>query len=301
MYRTAEHVTGKAAASPGFPLELARIAHRRFAGGTQRIDDPFSVRHFSDLTGGHGVTYRRDIAERAAGNSFTTMAMDLLDSVILDGDPIELAVVAHVTPDIDCRLAATTYLSHVLPGCALAFAVSDCGMATPYTALRLAGAYARRHDYRRALVLLVDQATLPYDVPGGTAPAGDAAIGILLARGGPTGIGLQQLAGVRPAAVPTAVDGLLDAVAGPDEPIAVIAGAGIDPDRDLPERCEAVWCAPAGYPCTATWEGLARHIGACAGGRVVLVDYDRTTGDLCACAVDRPWSTRPAPDVRDAA
>jgi hypothetical protein len=291
MFRTAEPFVERGG---GFPLGLAQIVHRRFPVGTTRIDDPFAIRHLSDLTGCYGVTYRGDVAERSTGNTFTTMAAELVEAVVTPDTPIELVIVAHATPDLDCRYAATTSLTHALPASSLVFAVSDCGLSTPYTALRLAGNYVRRLDYGGALVLLMDQATLPYD----TALAGDAAVAILLRRQCPTGLALRQLAGVRPADMPAALVHALRAVAGADEGVAVIAGAGIDPDRDLPARAEAIWCAPTGYPCTATWEGLARHLGAGAGARVVLIDYDRQAGDLSVCAVGKPW---PAPTVRDAA
>jgi hypothetical protein len=287
MYRTAGPTIG--ARSKPFPLGLARIVHRRFGGGTSRVDDAFSVRHFSDLTTGHGVAYRGDIAARSAGNTFTAMATELIDAVSPDDGPIELVIVAHATPDLDCRLAATTYLSDALPGCSLVFAVTDGGAATPYTALRLAGHYADRHGYRCVLVLLMDQATLPYDIPAESMLAGDAAVGILLKRTSPTGLAFTQSTEVLPEDLPAAVGTTLAAMTTPGEAIAVIAGAGLDPDRDLPECDDVIWCAPNGFPCTATWEGLARQIGACATGRIVLVDYDRRTLDLSVCAVHQPW------------
>lgn len=289
MYRTNE-VFGPPAGQPRsavFPLGLARVVHRRFDSGTTRIDDDDAVRHLTDLTNLYGVTYREDIARRSTGNTFTGMAGELIDAMSSPDEPIDLVVIAHATPDLDNRLAATTYLSHVLPDASLVFAVSEGGTCTPYTALRLAGTYAERHGYQRALVLLMDQATLPYDT--GTTLSGDAAIGLLLQRQCPTGLVLRQVTGVTPATVAEAFEDVLSMVAGPDEPVAVIAGAGVDPDRDLPGRAEAVWYAPMGYPCTATWEGLARHLGAGTGGRVVLIDYEPDTGDLSVCAVDQPW------------
>jgi hypothetical protein len=290
MYRTAAPATGNGMGTVPFPLGLARIAHRRFGSGTSRIDDEFSVRHFSDLTTGHGVAYRGDIA---AGNTFTTMAMELIDAVTPADGQIELVIVAHTTPDLDCRLAATTYLSHALPGCSLVFAVSDGGAATPYTALRLAGYYAGRHGYQCVLVLLMDQATLPYDIPPDSLPAGDAAVGILLRRTSPTGLAFRQSTGVMAADLPAAVEATLAAMTEPDEPVAMIAGAGVDPDRDLPECDDVIWCAPDGFPCTATWEGLAGQIGTRVAGRIVLVDYDRRTQDLSVCAVNQPWVAQP--------
>ncbi|MEV4318235.1 hypothetical protein [Actinocrispum sp. NPDC049592] len=295
MYRTTGAAGPVRQRTGALPLGLARIVHRRFPRGSYRVDDPFSVRHFTDLTDGYGVTYRPDVAERSGGNSFTTMATELIETMSTPDDPIEIVVVAHATPDIDCRLSAATYLSDALPTTSLVFALSDGGSCTPYTALRVVGDYAWRQGYQSAMVLLMDQATLPYDT--GRTLSGDAAIGILLQRECQTGLVLRQVTGVRPEDVATAVADVLSEVAG-DEPVAVIAGTGIDPGRDLPEHAEALWCAETGFPCTATWEGLARFFGTASGGRVVLADYEAETGDLGVCVVERPWL---ADDARDRA
>jgi hypothetical protein len=264
MYLTAEATQPTDTA---FPLGLTKIVHRTFPDGATRVDDDAVVRHLSDLCAGYDVPYRRDIASRVVGNTFTAMARSIVSS--MPTDPIDLVVVAHDTPDLDHRLAATTYLSEALPASSLQFTVSEGGSCTPYTALRLAGGYASRHGYQRVLVLLMDQATLPYDT--GVSLSGDAAVGLLLSRPCPTDLALRQVSGVSD--LPTVLADVLPSSA------AVIAGPGINP-RDLPPDTEVVWQALSGAPCTATWAGLA-HVGR----PVVLVDYEPRTGELGVCAV----------------
>jgi len=281
MYQTASPVPEKTR-RPGFvvsPLGLARVVHREFHGGDRLIDDDFSLRHFADLTRGYGVECREDVLRRGPGNTFTAMAQELCRAI--EPGAVDLALVAHSTPDLDCRLSAATFLSEALPDGPLVFALSDSGNCTPFAALRLAGDFARRHSYRRALVLVLDQATLPYDVD--ERPAGDVGVALLLEHGdGGDPLTIGHEAGVREADLPSALDAGLGTLIEPDEPVTVIAGAGVDPA--LIRHSGPVLAADPGYPCTAGWSLLAAH----GGGRAVLVEYDRTTGDFGLCAVGRP-------------
>lgn len=266
MYRTATVNTELTVV----PLGLSRIVHRSYPSGTTPVSSDDVVRHLSDLCAGYDVPY---VASSALGNTFTAMATDLVASI---DTPVDLVIVAHDTPDLDHRLAATTYLSEALPTSALQFTVSEGGSCTPYTALRLANGYASRHDYQRVLVLLLDQATLPY--PTGMPLSGDAGVALLLDRSSANGLSFRQISGVSLASVPAVLADLLPS------PVQVIAGPGINPGRDLPSHVSVVWHAPAGAPCTATWAGLASH----AGSPVALVDYEPRTGELGVCAVGGP-------------
>ncbi|HVV20312.1 MAG TPA: hypothetical protein VHF06_12810 [Pseudonocardiaceae bacterium] len=278
MYRTPAPVLERTEAPS---LSIARVLHRRFGPGGHRLDDEFSTRHFTDLTASYGVPFRPDIAAAAAGNTFTSMATELMAE--LEPGSAELALVAHATPDVDCRLAAATYLSEVLPGGPLVFAISESGRCTPFAALRLAGDYAARHNYQRVLVFAFDQATLPYEktaVPAANDPVGDAGAVILL---GPPGEGadytVRHVAGVTgDGAVGAAVRRELASL---PRPVRVLAGPGVEPDQDLPAGVGPVERVPAGYPCT----GLLGALGDHANGTALLVDHDRTTGDLALCVV----------------
>lgn len=279
MYQTASPVPEKTR-RPGLvesPLGLARVVHRRFDGGDRRIDDEFSLRHFADLTRGYGVAYREDVLRSGPGTTFTAMAQELHRAV--EPGAVDLALVAHSTPDLDCRLSAATFLSEALPEGPLVFAMSDSGSCTPFAALRLAGDFARRHAYRRVLVLVLDQATLPYDVDQDL--AGDAGVALLLDTGSGDPLTIGHEAGVREADLPSALDAGLGSLIGPDELVTVIAGAGVDPS--LIRHSGPVLAAGQGYPCTSGWALLAAH----GEGRVVLVEYDRSTGDFGLCSVGR--------------
>jgi hypothetical protein len=274
---------------------LATLAHRRFAGGERRIDDAFSARHFTDLTRGHELSYRPELTA-PAGNPFAAMTAALHAQVCADGAGVELGLVAHATPDLDCRLATSTYLSSALPDVRLSFAVSENGSCAPYTALRLARLYAARHGLHRVLVLALDQATIPYEVrlPDDLRPAGDAAAALLLTTDG-TGAPFEvgQRAGVAPARVPETVRELVRATATPPARMRLVDGTGLAPGwwAGVLDPVARALTAPAGYRATATWGELAAAWPGDETLATVLVDYDRITADLGVCVIGPPAGT----------
>lgn len=276
MYRTSAP-TLSSVSRPVGALGLARVVRTRVAPD-RSLDDEFSLRHFTDLTSLYGVAVRPDVLA-SPGTTFTALTRSLHAELEPLG-PVELAIVAHATPDLDCRLAAATYLAEAVPGAPLSFSVSDVGRCAPFTALRIASDYAARHGYSRALVVIADQATLPYDLGAHEVddrPAGDAGVALLLEPGG-TPLSVVHTPGVAVSELPDALAAGLASLVGEDERVAVVAGAGIDPE--LVRRGGTVRSAPAGYPCTSLWEGLADSLG-----RVVLVEHDAVTGDLGMAAV----------------
>ncbi|MEU0743787.1 hypothetical protein [Streptomyces sp. NPDC006134] len=280
MYRTsgapAAHGSGPVPA-----LRLQRVVHQVFPAGASRIDDDFSARHFADIAGEYGRPYRPELAPSGAGNTFAAMARTLVESLGRDAAEVDVAVVAHATPDLDCRYAATTYLSEAWPHGPLAFGVSEQGGVTPFTALRVAAGYVRRHALRQALVLVLDQATLPYDTRGAVL-SGDAGVALLLSADGAPGPRprVRQLSGVAPGEVRSL---LARELAPFGEDVTVVAGAGIVPERDLPAGPARVRRAAEGFPCSALWAHLPAD--GTPEQPLVLAEYDPAGGDLGLCAV----------------
>ncbi|MER5311952.1 hypothetical protein ABT034_29645 [Streptomyces sp. NPDC002773] len=265
-----------------FPLRLAAAAHRTFPEGTARIDDAFSARHFADLTTLYGVEHRPEVAARGTGNTFAVMAAALLAELSAGPVEAELVVVAHATPDLDCRLAAVTALSVLVPGDPQVLTVADCGSAAPFVALELAGRYVRRHGYRSAAVFVLDQATLPYET--GRDLAGDAGVALLFTVDGAAGeLAVRRTSGVGAEDVPGLAPALLDGLGcGPDVPL--VLGPGLDPGAALPGRTGRRLPAPAGLPASAALTELVAEAGrAPHEDRLALLDHDPETGELSAC------------------
>ncbi|GAA1930402.1 hypothetical protein GCM10009716_42320 [Streptomyces sodiiphilus] len=271
-----------------FPLGLSVLIHRRFPQGTHRIDDAFSLNHFADLTALHGSTHRPELAR--TGNTFARMARDLLAD--LPTAQPQLAVVAHTTPDLDCRLAAVTALAELIPRQPQVFAISDCGTAALFTALRIAADYTRRYDYRSVAVFVLDQATLPYET--GSPLSGDAGSALLFTdHNAADRVRLYRLPAVARPRVPTAVRCLLDEAGcgqGADggRPLPLITGPGIDPGAHLPGYTGRIMRAVPGYPAGGTLAALAAAAELRGGdGRVAVLDREPVTGDLGLCLIER--------------
>jgi hypothetical protein len=244
------------------PLGLASVVRRDFAVPRSRVDGSAIAGYFSDLADGFGVRYTGGASWHADGNAYPDMVPELLDD--LGAEPFDVVVLAAAVPDLDPWRSAATRLNDVLPGSPLLFEVSDQGSGATFTALRLAGEYAARHGYRRALVLGMDQKTLPYET-GEAVLGGDAAVALVLERGGGT-ISVGQVCDVDPGEVPDVFADLLAGVV----PTTIVAGSGVGTLGTF----DAVGVT-AGFPCTGLWS--TPH------GRTAYLDYDPARRDLSLC------------------
>lgn len=240
------------------PLGLKTVLHKRFASGSDRIDGADMVRYFTDLTAGRDVGYDPERLARVRGNSFISLTRELLAGHLSDAEPIDLAIVAHDTPDFDPRLSAPVNLTAVLPGGPLVFAVSGQGSLAGFLALRVAAGYVRRQNLPRVLILVVEQRGMPYETPR---PAADAVVGLVLEAGAGTTRG-ALLPGVVPAEARAEVDRLAP---GPGE----LRGRGLGPGFPAADEISAtgLWAELAGPPvfpvALAGYDPMRRNLGIC--------------------------------------
>ncbi|WP_042386376.1 hypothetical protein [Streptacidiphilus melanogenes] len=194
-------------------------------------------------------------------------------------DAPQIAVLAYATPDFEHTRLAASLLHGLLPGEPLTFAVSDQGVLSPFTALRVAVEYARRSGWNRLLLVVVDQSSQPFPRPetGQLAVDRDAAAALLLGWEG----GAAPVAGLgqgRPEqALPALRADLADAGL-------LAAGLGLADGPELPLSGPLRRDAVPGRPCTGVWSAL-RDAPA---GRVVLADLDRGLDRLAHCTLDLP-------------
>ena len=264
MYRASAAIADGTAAAVS--LRLSHWSGRTFAPGAHAIDDEFSERHFTDLTGAYGLSYRPDRAR--SGTTFAAMAAKLAGA----DDELELAVVTHVTPDLDCRYAASTYLS-ALPSAPLSFTVH--GPGAPFSAIRVAGRYQQRHGLRRVAVLAFDQSQLPYDVPAGQAATADAGFALFFGTEGSPVVLAQRgdgdLRGAVEDVLKSAGPGRSNATAfcTPQVPVEMVS--------DLLPGAVAESADPNGRPATAVLSLLTQHTPAW------YLRLDDQTGEATAC------------------
>jgi hypothetical protein len=208
------------------------------------------------------------------------MALALIEETV--DEPVDLLVLAFAVPDVWPGRATATYLSDVCPGKPLSFAICDQGRTVAFTGLRLIREYVVSGACRRALLLVLEQATLHYPATGSAVVPQCHAGVTLLCTGEPDRDARRRLdpvlisPDVAPAQVPGLLAGQLAAQVGP---VTLVAGAGIDP-ATLPMRGQPV---PAGQPYTGVWWELAGTDHAA--GAIVLADYDPSLRYLATATI----------------
>ncbi|MFJ9695826.1 hypothetical protein [Kitasatospora sp. NPDC101183] len=234
-------------------------------------------RHAAELYGtrvlGEEFTHspQRPTPRLAAG------ALDALGPLAPDEAP-QVAVLAYTTPDFEHTTLTASLLQHRLPGEPLCFAVSDQGVLSPFTALRVAVEYARRSAWTRLLLVVVDQSSQPYPGPasGQYAVRQDSAAALLLAWDG----GTSPVAGTGQGPAERALPALRADLA---QARLFAAGTGLASTPGLAPAGTRRDAEP-GLPCTGVWSALR---GA-PGGRAVLADHDHELDRLAHCTLDLP-------------
>jgi 4-hydroxymandelate oxidase len=284
------------AGPPHLPdLHLVHAARRSFTGPAGFLADPASRARVGEYLADMVRPYGREVPAAlfgeppspALGQSYGEMAEALIGQVVSADEPVDLLVLAFSIHDLWPARPAAAYLSHVTPGAPMAFAVCDQGSAAAFSCLRIARAYASSAGVRRALLIVVEQAGLPYDSPA-TVPLrhrgvamlyGDAAMPLARVAA------LRQHPGVPPGDVAIrATASLAELSAGHDDAGLVISAA-----------LAAVWSPPAaqrvrvmppGQPSTEVWWGLIDELTGDADhpDLLLVADYDPGLRYLCFAA-----------------
>lgn len=219
-----------------------------------------------------------------SGQSYGEMATALVATIVPAAEPVDLLVLAFSVHDLWPGRATAAYLSRVCPGTPMSFAICDQGRAAAFTGLRVICAYRPR----RALLLVVEQATIPYVSPA-TPPAEHRGVAMLFgdAPGSPVA-GVHQRSGVVPDAVAGhAIAGIAELSAGHDE-VRVVLGDGLATAWPSHPGHTVV---PVGQPATGAWWQLAEQLADPA-GLVVVADYDPELRNLCLAGIARLPASR---------
>ncbi|WP_148088648.1 2-hydroxy-acid oxidase [Saccharothrix texasensis] len=255
-------------------MRLVRAGRRRFTGDAAVLaDDDHRAQvtdYFADLVRPFGAGPVTGLS----GQSYGEMAKALVAEVVPAAEPVDLLVLAFSIHDVWPGRATATYLSHVCPGTPMSFAVCDQGSASPFTGLRVIGDYG----VRRALLVVVEQAALPYESAAAT-PSAHQGVAMLYERGPGTRVTeVRQHPGVQPDAVPElARRGVAELSAGHPGARVVLSDSLAAVWPDGPDHTRA----PAGQPTTGVWW----HLAGAGGGTVLVGDYDRELRYLCFAAV----------------
>jgi 4-hydroxymandelate oxidase len=295
-------------------LHLTRAARRAFPGPAALLGDPAhrerSRRYLADLARQAGQELPAGLFDPASGSpgqSYAEMAETLVRELVPPDEPVDLLVLAFSGHDMLPGRATATYLSHVCPGNPLSFAVCDQGSAAPFSGLRIAHAYAASGDCRRAVLIAVEQAVLPYRTPT-PGPARHQGVAMLYATttarpAAPDGNARMTVLRQHPDVAAGDVAALAAAE------LATLSAGCPDARVVLGAALAAAWPAhptgrvtvtPPGQPVTGLWWTLLDRtaVGAPRTGPVLAADYDPELRYLCLVGWDdagTPDDGRPDP------
>jgi len=276
-------------------LYLVRAARRSFTGPAEFLADPGNRARVGEYLADMARPYGRKVPAApfgeppspALGHSYGEMAEALIGPAVPADEPVDLLVLAFSIHDLRPGRQTAAYLSHVTPGAPMAFAICDQGSAAAFSGLRIAREYASSAGIRRALLIVVEQAALPYDCPVAV-PAQHRGVAMLFcdcAEPAARVADVRQHPGVPPGgAARLAAADLTELAAGHRE-VGLVLG----------DALAAVWTAPVagrvrvmppGQPSTGVWWGLIDELASDAGPPDLLVaaDYDPGLRYLCLTA-----------------
>lgn len=300
---------GQDTGDTGLPrLGLSLGGRQAFDGTASGIRDGLLESYLTDMLSQYGLVLRDDVDLQNSGHSYGQMGGSLIPSVLPSAgppgalteaepgqQPVDLLIFAFAVPDLAPGRSTAAYLARLCPGDPLAFTICDQGVAAPYTALRLLGAYGGTADCRRAALLVAEQATAFYDPPAqAELPTRNAAVLLVFedrGDGGAAGFGpVRQLRGVGPAAVADAVGAVVAELAAGQGDVTLITGNGLDSHPLPPLAAGRHVAAPSGQPCTGAWWQLVGELRspAATGQRVLIADYDAALEYVCVAAIDLP-------------
>jgi hypothetical protein len=231
--------------------------------------------------------------------NYHTMADTVVDQLGPALAGVDLVITVQASPDSRQQSFPAARLADILPGEPFVFGVSEQGVAGPYLALRMAVDRIGRGLSHRALILVMEQSTLPPDAAA-IRPEHDVAVAIVVGPDGSVPIG-------RPAITVTRRTGTATAAAATGEPVNrasddvallvvgdnladLVPGPGVTVTRGAP-----------GHVCAGVWLALARLLAGGAsppGGRVLVVDQDPVLPYLCSVDLILPAAAMPSPVAR---
>jgi hypothetical protein len=288
LRRSAEH---RGAAGPGGAAAptLERVITFTFTAadrGTQPSQAGAFQDHMESL---YGPFADLSWLEGGAVVSYHDMARVVARELAAELARVDLVITVDASPDCRHQSFPGCLLTDLMPGEPLMMGISEQGVAGPFTAISVAARQLSSGGSRRALILIMEQSTLPPD-DDAVRPQHDVAVALLLGPDGTISLGGAACmvtgragrAGTAPVSQPAAH--LPRAESG----ATLIVGAGLS---DLSaDPGVTVIHAPHGHPCAGVWLALAEflHQQRPSGGRILVTDCDPILPYLCSVALTVP-------------
>jgi hypothetical protein len=271
---------------------------RTFTGPAEFLTDPANRARVGEYLADMSRPYAREVPAAlfgeppspALGHSYGEMAGALIGPAVPADEPVDLLVLAFSIHDVRPGRQTAAYLSHLTPGAPMAFAICDQGSAAAFSGLRIAREYASSAGIRRALLIVVEQAALPYDCPA-PLPSRHRGVAMLYGDGAEPAArvaAVRQHPGVAPADVAGLAAADLAELAAGHHAVAVVLGAALAAAWTAPAPCR-VRVMPPGQPSTGVWWGLVDELTGAGGPDLVVAgDYDPGLRYLCLAAFEGP-------------
>jgi len=273
-------LTGPRAAPAAGPA-LRRAAFHRDDTDSPLAAHPTLRPYLTDLAATHGLALRKEVL--GTGQAYAELAAPAVEAVTAPDEPVDLLVLAYGVPDVQPGRNVAPHLASRCPGDPLAFAICDQGPAAAFTALRLIVDYAATGACTRAVLVVAEQAALPYPLAApAPVPDGHAAVALLF-EPGPAPVEVRTHPGLPPESVGAV---LAAELAGVDPDATLVLGPGLDGLPGMPAT--GVRRSDPGLPHTGTWAHLADGE---PGRPTVLADYEPALGYLCVATSGTPMST----------
>jgi len=283
--------------APRRTLPLVAAQRRVFTGSTEFLADPGNRARVAEYLTDMARPYAIEVASTRFGHSYGEMAEPMIAALVSPDEPVDLLILAFSIHDLRPGRQTAAFLSHVTPGAPMAFAICDQGSAAAFTGLRIAGEYSASAGVRRTLLIVVEQAALPYDCQA-PVPSQHRAVAMLYGDGQNPRARVTEVC-QHPGVPPDQVAELAA-----KESARLTAGHG-QARLVVGDSLAAAWPActdwplrvmPAGQPMTGVWWGVIDELGAKAGDPLVVVaaDYDPDLRYLCLTAFEKEpaeWET----------
>jgi hypothetical protein len=271
------------------PLRVVRAVRRSFDGNSDLVSDPRLRAFFDDLVRPFDLALREDLLAGGIGHSYGEMVEQILGEVVHPDEPVDLLILAFGIHDIRLGRATAAYLSEICPGNAMAFSVCDQGAVAAFTGLRLVGEYGRSGVCQRALLLVVEQSALHYElVEPAEVPARHTAVAVLYEHGpGVSHTVVRQHADVPPQLAGALLADDVAALSNGRSDVTLVLGGGLAQFGHT-YLADRMIVAPAGQPYTGPWWELAGGLDQWReeGGLVLLAEYEPKLRYLSLAAVD---------------
>lgn len=250
--------------------------------------DPRLSTYHREMLAPFGVEVDEERLRRSPNVCFSQLAEAVLAPLSTVVTQPDLLILAYGLPDLYPLKSTTSYLNHLLGDRSRSFAVAEQGLRAPFTALRIADAYARAGRYADVALFVCEQTTLPYHDPlVHDTPLRDSAV---LLYFDDSAEGAFRFAGTTRGAVgagaETVVKPYLSSV--DVDRTLLVTGPWVPPEAAAALVPHVHRSAPGTY-CTSTWLDLARHHEDWARefDAVVLCDTDPRTGLSQAALLSR--------------